>query len=59
MGDAADMAILELVDYNDVANKKAETQKEKREAKKEAKREAKKTQEEEQAVSELPAQKNK
>ncbi len=31
MGDAAPMAILELVDYNDVANKKAEEQKEKRE----------------------------
>lgn len=30
MGDAAPMAILELVDYNDVANKKAEEQKEKR-----------------------------
>lgn len=32
-GDAAPMAILELVDYNDVANKKAEQQKEKRELK--------------------------
>lgn len=32
-GDAAPMAILELVDYNDVANKKAEEQKEKRELK--------------------------
>jgi large subunit ribosomal protein L17 len=32
-GDAAQMAILELVDYNDVANKKAEEHKEKRELK--------------------------
>ena len=32
-GDAAAMAILELVDYNDVANKKAEAHKEKRELK--------------------------
>ena len=30
VGDAAAMAILELVDYNDVSNKKAEEQKEKR-----------------------------
>lgn len=40
MGDAASMAIIELVDYNDVANAKAESQKEKRESKKEAKKEA-------------------
>jgi large subunit ribosomal protein L17 len=32
-GDAAAMAILELVDYNDIANKKAEERKEKRELK--------------------------
>ncbi len=32
-GDAAAMAIIELVDYNDVVNKKAEEQKEKRELK--------------------------
>uniref|UniRef100_A0A832DEN4 Large ribosomal subunit protein bL17 n=1 Tax=Ignavibacterium album TaxID=591197 RepID=A0A832DEN4_9BACT len=32
-GDAAQMAILELVDYNEVANKKAEERKEKREQK--------------------------
>ena len=32
-GDAAPMAILELVDYNDVANKKAEEHKAKRELK--------------------------
>jgi large subunit ribosomal protein L17 len=36
-GDAAEMAFLELVDYNDVINQKAEERKEKREAKKEAK----------------------
>ena len=40
MGDAASMAIIELVDYNDVANAKAESQKEKRETRKEAKKEA-------------------
>lgn len=43
MGDAADMAILELVDYNDVANKKAEEIKEKKEAKAQSKREKKNT----------------
>lgn len=32
-GDAAQMAILELVDYNEIANKKAEERKEKREQK--------------------------
>lgn len=37
MGDAASMAILELVDYNDVITKKAEENKEKKEAKKESK----------------------
>jgi large subunit ribosomal protein L17 len=40
MGDAASMAIIELVDYNDVANAKAESQKEKRESRKEAQKEA-------------------
>lgn len=40
-GDAAPMAILELVDYNDVANKKAEQQKEKRESKAKEKAEKK------------------
>jgi large subunit ribosomal protein L17 len=39
MGDAAPMAIIELVDYNDVANKRAEEHKEKREAKAQAKAE--------------------
>ena len=34
-GDAAELAILELVDFNDVANQKAETRKEKKEEKKE------------------------
>jgi large subunit ribosomal protein L17 len=45
MGDAAQMAILELVDYNEVATARAEQQKEKREAKakeKEAKEKAQK-----------------
>jgi len=34
------MAVIELVDYNDVANAKAETQKEKRQTRKESKKEA-------------------
>ncbi len=38
-GDAAEVAILELVDYNDVANAKAEANKEKKEAKAKAKKE--------------------
>ena len=38
-GDAAEIAILELVDYNDVMNAKAEEHKEKKEAKARAKKE--------------------
>ena len=41
-GDAADMAIIELVDYNDVINAKAEEHKEKKEAKAKAKKEKEK-----------------
>lgn len=52
VGDAASMAILELVDYNDVANQKAEAQKEKRESRKEAKQEAKQNKAEEANVIE-------
>ena len=60
MGDAAAMAIIELVDYNDVINKKAEEQKEKREAKAKAKADKKaekKAEEVEEAkvVEETPA----
>ncbi len=40
IGDAAEMAIIELVDYNDVANKKAEENKEKREARVKARKDA-------------------
>jgi large subunit ribosomal protein L17 len=40
IGDSASMAVIELVDYNDVANAKAETQKEKRQTRKESKKEA-------------------
>lgn len=60
IGDAASMAILELVDYNDVINAKAEEQKEKR-AERRAKKEAEKNQEipEAQVVEETPAEKNK
>lgn len=39
MGDAAEISILELVDYNDIANAKAEEHKEKKEAKSKAKKE--------------------
>jgi len=38
------MAVIELVDYNDVANAKAESQKEKRQTRKETKREAEQNQ---------------
>lgn len=56
-GDAAQMAVIELVDYNEVATAKAEQQKEKREAKakeKEAKEKAEKDDKllEQQAVEE-------
>ena len=44
IGDSASMAVIELVDYNDVANAKAETQKEKRQTQKEAKKEARQNQ---------------
>jgi large subunit ribosomal protein L17 len=60
IGDAAGMAILELVDYNDVINAKAAEQKEKREARK-AQKQAEKKQEisEAQVVEETPVEKNK
>ena len=45
IGDAASMAILELVDYNDIANKKAEERKEKRDLKAKEKAEQKASQE--------------
>lgn len=45
LGDAAELAILELVDYNDVMNEKAVEHKEKREAKAKAKKEAAEAQE--------------
>jgi large subunit ribosomal protein L17 len=51
IGDAARMAILELVDYNDVINAKAEEQKEKIEARK-LKKEAEKNQE----IPEIPTE---
>ncbi len=51
-GDAAPMAILELVDYNDVANLKAEQQKEQREAKAQAKAEKESSEVEEAQVVE-------
>ena len=50
MGDAAQMAIIELVDYNDVINARQEEQKEKRAAKVKTKKEAKEKEVEEAKV---------
>lgn len=59
VGDAAPMAILELVDYNDVANKKAEEQKEKRDIRAKAKAEEKAGQDIEEAnIVEEKSEKN-
>jgi large subunit ribosomal protein L17 len=60
-GDSASMALLELVDYNDVLNKKAEERKEKKEEKKKAKEEARKNEpvEDAQVVEEKPSGKKK
>ncbi len=60
LGDAASMAILELVDYNDVINAKAAEQKEKREERR-ARKDADRNQSipEAQVVEETPAEKNK
>jgi len=58
MGDAAQMAIIELVDYNEVVTERAEQQKEKREAKAKDKAEKAKAENEdqllEQQASEAP-----
>lgn len=43
IGDAAAMAIIELVDYNDIANKKAEEKREKKATKKEKEKEEEET----------------
>ena len=48
-GDAAEVAILELVDYNDVINAKAEEHKEKKEAKSRAKKDKEEVQDIEEA----------
>ncbi len=50
VGDAAKMAILELVDYNDIANKKAEERKEKKDLKTKEKADQKAKQEAEEAT---------
>lgn len=59
MGDAAQMGIIELVDYNEVVTARAEQQKEKREAKAKDKAEKAKAEKEnallEQQASEVPA----
>ncbi len=52
-GDAASMAIIELVDYNEVINKKAEDLKDKKETKKEAKKKSEEV-EEANVVEEIP-----
>lgn len=57
MGDAASMAVIELVDYNEVINKKAEDMKDKKQAKKEAKKKEKAEMEEANVVEETPAKK--
>lgn len=59
IGDAAPMAILELVDYNDVITSKAKEQQEKREAKKEAKEKAKKEEKESEETVEESKSKSK
>ncbi len=56
MGDAASMSILELVDYNDVINKKAEEKKEKREKKRKVKAEKEEEVEEAKVVEEIPSE---
>lgn len=60
-GDSAQMAILELVDYNDVINEKAEERKEKREEKRKTKEETAQSEriEEAQVVSETPSEEKK
>jgi large subunit ribosomal protein L17 len=60
-GDAAEMAIIELVDYNDVINAKAEEHKEKKDAKARAKKEKDESQnvEEAQVVEEKSAKETK
>ncbi len=52
MGDAAEVAILELVDYNDISNAKAEEHKEKKEARVKAKQEKAEKEKEEDEVEE-------
>jgi len=60
IGDAAGMAVIELVDYNDVINAKAQEQKEKREARREQKKAEKKKEVPEVPVTEeILAEKNK
>jgi len=61
MGDGAEMAIIELVDYNDIATAKAEERKEEREKKAKEKKEAEEKAEAEQAtfVEESPKEDSK
>ena len=56
MGDAAQMAIIELVDYNEVVTAKAEQQKEKREAKAKEKESKAKAEKENQMLEEQAAE---
>ncbi|GAB4292949.1 MAG: hypothetical protein Kow0098_13440 [Ignavibacteriaceae bacterium] len=49
IGDAAPMAVIELVDYNDIATAKAEEQKEKRETRQKEKKQAEETRQAEEA----------
>jgi large subunit ribosomal protein L17 len=59
LGDAAQMAIIELVDYNDIITAKAEERKEEKEVKAKEKKEAKESEaiEEAQFVEESPKEK--
>ncbi len=59
MGDAAQMAILELVDYNEVVTARAEQQKEKREAKAKQKNDRQKTQQQDKLVEQQAAEESK
>lgn len=56
MGDAAQMAVLELVDYNEIATAKAEQQKEKREARAKEKAEKEKAKKQDQSLEQQAAE---
>jgi large subunit ribosomal protein L17 len=59
MGDAASMAIIELVDYNDVSNQKAEERRDKKQAKKTEEKEPEKEKEVEEVEANAEPKKEK